>query len=243
MHILSIEGNIGTGKSTIIRLIKEILSHISKKDINKLDQKYLNLLKQNSSGEFIYNDLEIITEPVDKWLELTDDEDNQNILDKFYRDQERWSYSFQMNAFITRAKDILEHSDKKLIILERSVLTDRNVFAKLLFKDKKISTMEWKLYNEWFDWLTSSFSILPTKVIYLKASPEVSFSRIQKRSRKEESSIPYNYIERVSNAHDEWLYNHQDLTILDADKEFEKDENRKFELIKTIFREINKLLE
>ena len=243
MHILSIEGNIGTGKSTIIRLIKEILSHISKKDINKLDQKYLNLLKQNSSGEFIYNDLEIITEPVDKWLELTDDEDNQNILDKFYRDQERWSYSFQMNAFITRAKDILEHSDKKLIILERSVLTDRNVFAKLLFKDKKISTMEWKLYNEWFEWLTTSFNILPSKIVYLKASPSVSYERIKKRSRKEESTIPYEYIRRVSNAHDEWLKDQLDLTTIDADKEFERDEDEKFKLIKTIFIEINKLLD
>ena len=199
MYILSIEGNIGTGKTTIIKIIKEILDKVKAGKISELGEKYKAIFKKDSSNN--YSDIEIITEPVNKWLELKDDDDGENILDKFYKNQKRWSYSFQMNAFITRSKDILEHSDKKLLILERSVLTDRNVFAKLLFKDKKISTLEWKLYNEWFEWLITSFDISPTKIIYLKASPGVSYNRIKKRQRHEENTIPLEYIEKVSTAH------------------------------------------
>ena len=146
-----------------------------------------------------------------------------------------------MNAFITRAKDIMEFSNKKLIIFERSVLTDRNVFAKLLFSDKKISTLEWKLYNEWFEWLTSAFNILPNKIIYLKANPDISYKRIQKRSRKEEASIPFNYIKSVSDSHDKWLENHLNLTTIDVNDDFENRE-KKSEIIKTICSEINTLL-
>ena len=77
--LIAIEGNIGTGKSTIIEYLK---------------QKY----KDDSNILFI-------EDPLNKWLNLKDT-DGQNILGKFYETPERWSYSFQMHAFITRAKDI-----------------------------------------------------------------------------------------------------------------------------------------
>ena len=240
MHILSIEGNIGTGKSTLIKIIENLLNSL-KNGKKPIPKEFEPFLIKDRDGKYIYDSVEIITEPVDKWIELKDS-DGENILDKFYKDQKRWSYSFQMNAFITRSKEILDHSDKKLVIVERSVLTDRNVFAKLLFNDSKISEMEWKLYNEWFLWLTSSFNIMPNKIVYLKASPDVSFKRIKKRSRTEESTIPFSYIQKVSQEHDNWLNNYENLTLIDADIEFENNHKRTVEILKTIFDEINILL-
>ena len=78
--LISIEGNIGTGKSILDKILKEKFN-------------------RNTNVKFLQ-------EPVDQWLKLTDS-DGTNILDKFYKDQKRWSYSFQMNAFITRVKDII----------------------------------------------------------------------------------------------------------------------------------------
>ena len=77
--LISIEGNIGTGKTTLMRYIKD-----SFKDVSKVI---------------------FIEEPVDLWLKLLSD-DGENILEKFYKNKERWSYSFQMHAFITRAKEL-----------------------------------------------------------------------------------------------------------------------------------------
>ena len=81
--LISIEGNIGTGKTTLI-----------------------NLLKKKFGGK---NTVIFVEEPLQQWLDLKDS-DGENILGKFYGNQERWSYSFQMHAFITRSKAILEQN-------------------------------------------------------------------------------------------------------------------------------------
>ena len=131
MSYITIEGNIGSGKSTLVEML-------SKKP-----------------------DIECLQEPVDKWIEMKDD-DGENILSKFYSDTPRWAYSFQMNAFITRAHDIVEKRKVlevgKVMVGERSVITDRMVFAKLLKESGKMGKMEWELYNQWYNWLITDYA-------------------------------------------------------------------------------------
>ena len=50
---------------------------------------------------------EVIYEPVDKWINLTDS-NNNNILKLYYDDKERYAYTFQTYAFLTRAKLLKE---------------------------------------------------------------------------------------------------------------------------------------
>jgi deoxyadenosine/deoxycytidine kinase len=193
--IISIEGNIGSGKSTFVHIFKEFCKDIS--------------------------NIVFLQEPVDKWLALKDT-DGENILEKFYKDQKRWSYSFQMNAFITRSKEIMANDvNTNIIIMERSVLTDRNVFATLLYESGNISEMEWKLYNEWYHWLTKEFTIRPQLYIYLKADYNISYERMKKRSRVEEDIVPLEYIKKVSEKHDSWLLNNPDCLVINVDEDFE----------------------
>ena len=202
--LISIEGNIGTGKTTLINILKK-----------KFGKK---------------NSVIFVEEPLNQWLNLKD-KDGKNILGKFYEDQERWSYSFQMHAFITRSKDILrQNTDENVIIIERSVLTDCNVFAKLLYNSGKISEMEWKLYNEWFIWLTEHFaSVKPDKFVYLRAEPEVSYQRMIKRTRDEENNVPLEYLQAVSEKHDEWLLSDdiENVITIDVNADFNDSENFK----------------
>ena len=209
--LISIEGNIGTGKSTFVEILKLTFS-----------DKNIVFLK----------------EPVDQWLKLVDS-DGENILGKFYANQERWSYSFQMNAFITRCKLIREtiknHDKNTIIVMERSILTDRNVFATLLNETGKISKMEWELYNQWFYWLTEEFNdIIPNIFFYLKAHPNVSYERMKLRARGEEDHIPLEYLEAVSNKHDIWLSNQQNCSIVDVDEDFEHNSEKKDLMVKLI---------
>ena len=46
MYILSIEGNIGTGKSTIIKIIKEILDKVSAGKMSELGEKYKSIFME-----------------------------------------------------------------------------------------------------------------------------------------------------------------------------------------------------
>lgn len=212
--LISIEGNIGTGKSTLVEILK------SKFNNNPM--------------------VKFLQEPVEQWLELTDT-DGTNILDKFYKDKKRWSYSFQMSAFITRIKDIIKSDPSEyLVIAERSIVTDRKVFAKLLMESKDISEIEWKLYNQWYSWLKNNFKAKPDKIIYLRADPDVSYSRIQKRNRKEEENIKIEYIKGVHHKHEEWLTDDPNVLVIDANNDFENNHKNIEILIKFINDEINK---
>ena len=207
--LISIEGNIGTGKTTLINILNK-----------KFGKK---------------NNVIFVDEPLQQWLNLKDS-DGENILGKFYGDQQRWSYSFQMHAFITRSKAILEqNTDDNVVIIERSVITDRNVFAYLLYESGKISEMEWKLYIEWFDWLTEHFSkVTPDKFIYLKADPKISYQRMVNRTRDEEADIPIDYLNQVSEKHDQWLLGeneNENVVTIDVNHDFSDSERFKTTVI------------
>ena len=197
--IISVEGNIGSGKSTLVRLMKS----------------------QFPNCKFIF-------EPVETWLKLTDS-NKENILDKFYKDKKRWSYTFQNFAYITRIRGLLEaikESDSEkptLIITERCVLTDKNVFAKMLYESGDISELEMKMYLEWFN-LLQEYSTL-NGIIYLNTDPVVSNYRIQKRNRPAEKDIQIEYLDKVHESHEEWLKNDNNIPMLELDGnlDFESD--------------------
>ena len=213
MSYISIEGNIGAGKSTLVQILKEILS-------------------ENENLNYAF-----VQEPVDEWLNLTDS-DGKNILDKFYSDQKSWSYKFQMNAFITRLKKLQKSMESySLSICERTVETDRNCFAQQLFEDGKISILEWKLYDEWFLWLTTDKRYKnPLGTIYLRVDPKICLQRINKRDRSEESNIPLEYLNSIHQKHEDWLLDSRknNILVLDGNLEFETDDKRMKNITKTI---------
>ena len=71
--------------------------------------------------------------------------------------------------------------------MERSVYHDRRVFAELLKESGKISELEWKLYDQWYEWLLNDYNVRPDIYVYLRASPDTSYKRMLERKRKEEN--------------------------------------------------------
>jgi deoxyadenosine/deoxycytidine kinase len=197
-HWFVIEGNIGSGKSTLCRKLK------------------------NEMGE----ETEVIFEPVDKWRETKDEESGNNILQNFYVDQERWSYSFQSYTFLTRMEDVMSEQTKDIRFIERSIYTDKLVFARSLYDTGKMTSLEWNMYNRWFDWLSEDcFKKVnrPSGFIYIRADPETSFQRMLKRERSEEKCVPVEYLKIISEYHDEWLCreDQQNVLVINVDKDFE----------------------
>ena len=181
---ISIEGNIGSGKSTLLANLRE---HY----------------KNNDNVIFL-------KEPVDEWAKIKDI-NGTTILEKFYADQEKYSFSFQMMAYVSRIKvlrDTLKEKTKKdnncyIIITERSLYTDKMVFAKMLYDTGKIEDVNYQIYLNWFDTFSGEFPV--HKVIYVKAAPEKCYARITKRSREGEENIPLEYLTACSLYHDNML--------------------------------------
>ena len=190
---------------------------------------FLNLLEED------YN---TIKEPLDEWLKLTDGK--ENILDKFYKDADRWAYTFQMETFMSRIQSIKKNEIEGINIIERSIYTDMNCFASLAHYNGHIQELEWKLYNKWFNWLDNSFDVKADGYIYIRTDPQISYNRIAKRSRTEESSIPFKYLEQVHQKHQQWLNSTKTpVLILDGNQEFESNNV----IINTWKEDINKFIE
>lgn len=212
--LIYIEGNIGAGKSTFIRQLSKYLMNF----------RSINI------------DSQIIQEPVDEWLE-TKCSDNKNILEKFYDNIDRWSFTFQMNSFISRTKKIQDELVKessfpnnikmnKALFIERSIYTDRHVFAENCFENKNMTKMEYDIYCKWNTWLSDKFELKPSAYIYLKCSPETASERIMNRARSEEENIPIEYLTQIHNKHENWMTNEMEqgipVLVIDANEDFTK---------------------
>jgi deoxyadenosine/deoxycytidine kinase len=218
--IVSIEGNIGSGKSTLL---------------SNLRDHY----KNNSNVVFL-------KEPVDEWEKIKD-ENGETILKKFYADQEKYSFPFQMMAYVSRLKvlrDTLktiknDTEDKNIIIItERSLYTDKMVFAKMLYDSKKIEHVNYQIYLNWFDTFSDEFPV--NKVVYVQTSPDKCYQRIVKRSRTGEENIPLEYLTSCSNYHDNMLDKENpeciciDQLILDGNVDIYENKNQVNEWINEI---------
>ena len=192
--IVAIEGNIGVGKSTFTRILKETFEKST-----------------------------IVSEPVDMWLNIKNKE-GENILGLFYKDTNRWAYTFQNLAYITRMmkiEDAIRSSDG-IVFLDRSLGTDRNVFEKMLHDDKILDEVEHSMYNLWYDFYTKYVNNNFNEIyIYLKCDPKTAYERIKKRGREEEKNISFEYLEKLHKYHEEWLCNLDNVVIIDCDKDFE----------------------
>ena len=198
--IVAIEGNIGSGKSTLLARLSE------------------NVRIHNKPVIFLQ-------EPVDQWESIKDINGN-TMLQKFYENQKKYSFSFQMMAYISRLallKDAVEENPDAIIITERSLYTDRYVFAKMLYDSNKIESVEYQIYLKWFDTFAKDFPI--TKTIYVKTKPEICHFRIIKRSRNAESTISLDYLQECNNYHNRMIENYcVKSTILELDGNLEIDD-------------------
>jgi len=171
-----------------------------------------------SSGRF-----DFIEEPVDKWQGGF----ASNLLDSFYRDMERWSFTFQILAFITRAKtwqEVLARTNHSRVVLERSIFTDRHVFATSMHHIGAMSETEWQVYCGLWDFLVSNYCVEPDCIVYLRTPAQVCLQRISERDRSEESGIQLAYLEQLEALHDQWLLDHPKAVVLDGTKRWSADD-------------------
>jgi len=184
IYIFSIEGNIGSGKSTLVKILNKNLHNIANMPI-------------------IY-----VQEPVSEW-ETIKDTSGETILEKFYADQHKYAFSFQMMAYISRLallKRVIQENPNAIIITERSVFTDKEVFAQMLYDEGKIEEVNHQIYLKWFAEFIEDIPV--TGLIYMNTSPEKSKERVNIRARSGEN-IPLEYLQRCHNYHTKWIKSFQ----------------------------------
>ena len=180
--LISLEGNIGAGKSTFIEHLETVF-------------------KKESGWIFL-------KEPVHIW-ETIIDENGKSVLANFYEDPKKYAFAFQVMAFTTRYQELKrilkENPNCKGIICERSLEADKHIFAKMLYRDGLMNHLMYTIYDKYFQEYEGNFRL--DGLIYIDASPEICHKRIKNRSRNGESNISLEYLETCHDFHVEWFKN------------------------------------
>ena len=194
--LISIEGNIGSGKSTLFESLKRR-----------------------------HPDWHFIPEPVDKWL-LFKNEEGKSMLELFYADRKRWALTFQSLVIVTRREALLSailswrangYPGSNIFISERCAFTDKNVFVENLWAEGYMDSLERSVFTSQYAAVWSDV-VKPAGFIYVQTSPEICAERIHGRGRKGENSIPLIYLKDLHRLHDRWLENSHNTLVIKNDE-------------------------
>lgn len=174
----------------------------------------------------------VIQEPVEQWM--IDTAKKESLLEKFYTNPSRWSYTMETATMFSRIKEHIstQNTTQRFKIMERSLYSGHYCFAKNGYLKGLMSPLEWKVYTEIFSFLLQKKCVLPRGFIYVYTPPEICFSRSQKRARKGEEIIPLTYFKEIHQQHELYLKEKKDIAdqlkdipvlTINASLEFEHD--------------------
>ena len=169
--IVSIDGNIGSGKTTVLQ------------EIEKLG-------------------FPVFYEPFEA----------NPYLPLYYQDPERYAFHVQI-WFLTARRKQYNHAqitDSPIVFVERTVYSDKYIFAELLRRQGKLSPLDWIAYNYHFDTCKTH---IPDFSLVLSVKPEECQKRIIERGREMEANIPLEYLQDLGEMYAE---NYDKLGILCA---------------------------
>jgi deoxyadenosine/deoxycytidine kinase len=197
-----VEGTIGAGKSTFLRLIEQRLSQVA-----------------------------VIYEPVDSWQSeehgsslLTQFYTNPA---RWAYSMETFAMACRVKEHLKEQQE-----QNRFRLMERSIYSGHYCFTYNGYLQGFLTELEWQVYLEWFNFLIPGKCKAPTGFIYLKVDPKVAHARIQKRSRSGESGIPLDYLYQLQARHEDFLVHKKQVLqelyavpvlVLDCNTDFESD--------------------
>ena len=156
-----------------------------------------------------FKDIEYIEEPVKEWQNLG----GMNLLEAFYNNPERWSFSFELYSMFSKIKALFNavNSKKPIIIIERSIFSNK-IFINLSKDLGKLNNMEYIMLINTYDFFSKNLYPQLNGIIYLDTPVDECLKRIVHRNRIEELKIEKKYLADIKRKMEE-LFIISDLNI------------------------------
>jgi deoxyadenosine/deoxycytidine kinase len=185
-----IDGNIGSGKSTIFEMMQ-------------------SLIKKYNCFPFCNKPICFIKEPVEEWLvspSCSDTEtENKSIFELFNENHEKYAFLFQIKVFTSRINAILKGIEtfKKenglnpfYVVCDRSLIGD-----KIFFDIQNASYIEKDIYQGIHEIMCKNIIDRYCLMIYVNTDYKECEKRIKNRKRSSESKITQKYLLSIQNGH------------------------------------------
>jgi deoxyadenosine/deoxycytidine kinase len=216
IRIISVEGSIGAGKSS---LMEALYKHICADGRSAITAHNRGVM----CGSVRYL---VVAEPIKSWTDQlyetrplgSEDatvSEQKSILKLFYGDMKRWGFLFQVKAFTSRlrllceqlgrlALEYTEEGDQIVVLSERSLITDR-IFFRNLYEHGVVTPAEWEIYNEFYETVTTEVSKHHELMLYVDTPPAKCDERVKRRDREGEDDIPMQYMLDLDDQHKRML--------------------------------------
>jgi deoxyadenosine/deoxycytidine kinase len=157
--------------------------------------------------------IQCIQEPIHEWTK-------NDLLTSFYKETERWSFTFENFVQLCRLKnhyttinDVIHCIDENasMKFIERSLWSSFNVFAKNSFEENRLRNFEYDILKAYYDIFsekiieTSKNKLLPFDIIYLRTNPDVCYQRLNLRLRPEDHHISPDYLIKIHMKYEAWI--------------------------------------
>ena len=170
-----IDGNIGAGKTTLVKLLE---SHFNSQGIKT----------------------KAILEPVDIWRETGALQYFYGDIPGRAYEFQTFTFITRIQRVFT---DILETPDAEIYLFERHIWSDRYVFGALL--KEQFGPVRKQMYEMWWNMWAHIFPLRPTKWILLDTDVDTAYHRIEIRNRGEEKSgVSREYLGQLHTKHHEF---------------------------------------
>lgn len=124
---------------------------------------------------------------------------------RFFKDMKKWAFHSQI-YFLTHKFRIHQEIQKKhgLVIVDRTIYEDAEIFAKGLHRARKINNDDFKLYWDLYEAMCKCLRP-PDLLIYLTSSIKTLKNRIHQRGRGAERNVPDVHLKRLQRHYDDWI--------------------------------------
>jgi deoxyadenosine/deoxycytidine kinase len=216
-----VEGNIGAGKSTFLKLINNYLPEIS-----------------------------VVFEPINNWQNQIGGQSLLSNFyqdpQRWAYTMETLAMSCRVQEHLKE-----QTNPNPLRLIERSIYSGHYCFSLNGYKTGAMTQTEWYVYLELFNFLIPNKCKPPKGFIYLKVSPQIAYERAKKRNRSSELSMPFSYLQEIDECHDNFLIHKNNILpelkqvpvlVLDCNEDFEENHEQLVKHAQEIQKFINQTL-
>jgi len=150
---------------------------------------------------------------------ILEPQDENPYIKDFYSDMKRWAFHSQL-FFLAKKIQFYNtmEEDRNLLLLDRTIYEDAEIFATALYKKRYISKRDFKLYKVIYN--ESLKKIKPPRLlIYCYCSTSCIIRRVARRGRDYESKVDKRYISYLNKLYTKWRESYKLSPVLDINTE------------------------